>query len=567
MLIHPIPTLITWLILLAALITTFLPSFRQSLRDAVPKQCDASSWEAGILRSRRFKIGFLRVWLIIGLIRVGVLLVYPIVILLVLFWRLLGLIHILYWPESLLLRWIPLTYFAPVVAMGSSLPAALLMLLCIRRYHPVNCKDGTAVTLRLRGGQNTPGKGRTPWDADRHKSLIRSSLGLAALCLIIGCVSRFIPIYLPHPLTKTQSHYTVETKPDRHSTVAFTYHNHKRLVMMTDRGTVQWNLPPYPTFTDERCFDLQLDRVGIGLGGPYFNGVMGTFSFNGTMLTSFSGNQIQVRDSLYCKPQRILTNPEPVYSVAFSPDDKLLAVGGKNGGIVLWDVASWKQAHIVQSHGQLLAIVFSPDGQLLATGSSNGTITVWSTKSWKSVHQWRAFSLDAWNLVFSPDGKWLLGMGDGSQEDEAVVWDTRNWKPVTRLKESGIRGAAFSPDSKHLALSKYGIPDRNFPKFLRLTEHVWKTSDWTLEDTFMPPGRQLEEDNINHILFVAFTPESDGLTAENIDGDVHLWMLGGCGSILRVGEGWDSDACEMLGGGGSLWVFRPPNTPKGWRKI
>jgi WD40 repeat protein len=63
---------------------------------------------------------------------------------------------------------------------------------------------------------------------------------------------------------------------------------------------------------------------------------------------------------------------EPVTSIAFSPDGKLLAIGHE-GSVVVWDMAARKTAAQIDC-GQNPIIGFSPDGSLLAIGDENGAI-------------------------------------------------------------------------------------------------------------------------------------------------------------------------------------------------
>jgi len=67
-----------------------------------------------------------------------------------------------------------------------------------------------------------------------------------------------------------------------------------------------------------------------------------------------------------------------VYSVAFSPDGKLLASGAADETIRLWDTASQKELAVLEGHTDpVFSVAFSPDGKLLASGSDDKTIRLW----------------------------------------------------------------------------------------------------------------------------------------------------------------------------------------------
>ena len=70
---------------------------------------------------------------------------------------------------------------------------------------------------------------------------------------------------------------------------------------------------------------------------------------------------------------------DTVYSVAFSPDGKLLAsVGDNDSTIKLWDVATGKERATLKGHKHdVMSVAYSPDGKTLASGSADKTIKLW----------------------------------------------------------------------------------------------------------------------------------------------------------------------------------------------
>jgi WD40 repeat protein len=75
-----------------------------------------------------------------------------------------------------------------------------------------------------------------------------------------------------------------------------------------------------------------------------------------------------------------------VYSVAFSPDGKLLASGSGDKKIILLDVVNRQPRGVpITGHqGAVWSVAFSPDGKLLASVSEDATVRLWDVdiESW-----------------------------------------------------------------------------------------------------------------------------------------------------------------------------------------
>jgi WD40 repeat protein len=107
---------------------------------------------------------------------------------------------------------------------------------------------------------------------------------------------------------------------------------------------------------------------------------------------------------------------EAIQSLAFSYDNQLLASGGSDGTVKLWD-SSGKLVRKIVAHSLYTNVRFSPDGQLLLTWAQDPRDREVAVKLW-TIDGQLLDSLsteaikDAW---FSADGKWIFATA-GSQQ-------------------------------------------------------------------------------------------------------------------------------------------------------
>ncbi|MCX7424118.1 MAG: WD40 repeat domain-containing protein, partial [Planctomycetia bacterium] len=73
-------------------------------------------------------------------------------------------------------------------------------------------------------------------------------------------------------------------------------------------------------------------------------------------------------------------------AVAFSPDSAIIASGGKDGKIKIWDVGTRRMlAEATADRGAVMSVAFSPDGKQLASAGADHQIRLWSVDELKAV--------------------------------------------------------------------------------------------------------------------------------------------------------------------------------------
>lgn len=158
------------------------------------------------------------------------------------------------------------------------------------------------------------------------------------------------------------------------------------------------------------------------------------FSSDGNLLASSSdygtiwlwdlntGNLLKTITSHENVTDPIFTGIGPVeISLAFSPDDKLLASGNMAGGLILSDVHNDDLTQSLEPHtSSVLALAFSPDGTLLASGSRDTTIRIWNVETRNKITTLRGHTGQLNSLIFSEDSTTLVS---NSMDGTLIFWD------------------------------------------------------------------------------------------------------------------------------------------------
>lgn len=212
-----------------------------------------------------------------------------------------------------------------------------------------------------------------------------------------------------------------------------------------------------------------------------------------------------------------------VYSVAFSPDGKVLATAGFDNDVKLWDFASGKEIRTLTGHtGAVYCVVFNKDGSLLASSSLDGTIRLWNPADGKMVREMKGHTGIVDSIAYSPDGKLLAS---GGQDKSVRLWNPAEGKEVKNLgaHPGAVFAVAFSPDGKLLASAGAGTKaEENIVK-------VWDVAGQKELRTLKGATAALTG--------VVFSPDSKTVLAISHDRFIHQWDAATGKSVKKRGPG------------------------------
>ena len=273
------------------------------------------------------------------------------------------------------------------------------------------------------------------------------------------------------------------------------------------------------------------------------------------------------------------TYDDAVWSLAFSPDERILAISG-SGAVKLHEVASgallWSGRHT----GQVSSVAFAPDGRMLASGGSDATVRIWDPQSGTQLQELphpRTVSGVAWG----PNGH-LLASSD--VEGLIWLWEIQDTKPAILVRtlsghSAWVDGLSFAPDGSSLASASWDGKVK-----------LWNVSNGQLRTTlaghtdrvgrvaWSPDGSLVGSCSVDQTLWLwdvatgsyrgalyghtavvvglAFTPDSNSLLSGSEDGTLRVWDVANM-QCIRVIQGhisspvdvdWSPDSTQLISG-------------------
>jgi len=273
--------------------------------------------------------------------------------------------------------------------------------------------------------------------------------------------------------------------------------------------------PPAGSLADARGSDAHgtepiqnRDRKGALVNPQIFDLA---YSPDGKLLALGGHRDVRLIDASTKQPLATLSgHASGVRSLAFSHDGRLLAAAGglpaRSGEVLIWDVAKRKLLHILHGHSDCIyGVAFSPDGQTIATASYDKLVKLWDVATEKEIRTYKDHIDAVYAVAFTPDGRRLV---TGAADRTVKIWNVATGERLYTLPEpqDGINTIAIDPRGKFVAAG-------GLDKSIRI---------WSLGET----GGTLLHSQIAHedaILRLAWSPDGAELLSSSADRTVKLF--------------------------------------------
>lgn len=203
-----------------------------------------------------------------------------------------------------------------------------------------------------------------------------------------------------------------------------------------------------------------------------------------------------------------------VSAVAFNPKLPMLASGGLDDTIKIWDIETGELTHELTGHSRgINGLAFGPTGQVLASCSDDGTVRVWNVGTGKTIHRLQGHTRDVTSVAIDRRGALLVS---GSEDRTVGVWKLDRGTLIKSLSGNAgmIKCVAITADNQ-LVISG------GFDNKIRI---------WRLQtgEVF-----RILSGHVNSISAIAVSPDGRLLVSASKDRSVRLWSLR-TGNLVRT---------------------------------
>jgi WD40 repeat protein len=252
-----------------------------------------------------------------------------------------------------------------------------------------------------------------------------------------------------------------------------------------------------------------------------------------------------------------------ILDMKFSGDGRLIAASSMDKTVTLWSLPSGELFQTLKGHQDwVYSISFSPDNKLIASsgGGSDRTLRIWQCSNGKLLKTIERAHNDTFRLTYSPEGKWIATAGD----DQTIkLWDVHSIMAAPEInlnllehseillktirgQLSETRGLGFSPDGRLFAVAGINKTLSLWKMDFILKQSIKNSKFKTLKVAISPNGRIIPSSGADTLIRLwnregkeqkelaghkgcgwvyglSFSSDSQWLASADEDGHIKIW--------------------------------------------
>lgn len=207
-----------------------------------------------------------------------------------------------------------------------------------------------------------------------------------------------------------------------------------------------------------------------------------------------------------------------VYSVAFSPNGSILASGGFDDSLRLWNAQNGQIFKEIAAHGDpITSVDFSYDGSVLLTGSFDGLMRLWDVESGRCLRT----IVDNDNppvssASFTANSKYILTT---TLDNHIRLWSPTTAKCIRSFTASGYKAQKYSCSARILT-----HPNSQTVILLAASEDGAIYS-WNLGTKEFLGKHQVLSDNQSPLLALAVSPDQRFIACSGLEPNNEIYIF------------------------------------------